>query len=59
MPEKRIVVNLRRECKALDIPGGRTHDTRHTFISLARRGGAQKEVVERITHNSAGDIVDR
>lgn len=34
------------------------HSTRHTFISLARRGGARKEVIERITHNAAGDIVD-
>lgn len=51
--------NLQRDCKAVGIPGRRTHDTRHTFISMARRGGARKEIVERITHNSAGDIVDR
>ena len=34
------------------------HSTRHTFISLCRRGGARKDVLERITHNAAGDIVD-
>lgn len=35
------------------------HATRHTFISLCRRGGAPKDVLERVTHNSRGDIVDR
>jgi integrase len=34
------------------------HSTRHTFITLARRGGARTEVVEQITHNAAGTIVD-
>lgn len=40
------------------ITGRRTHDTRHTFISLTRRDGARKEILERVTHNAAGDIVD-
>jgi hypothetical protein len=35
------------------------HDTRYTFISLARRDGARKDVLERITHNATGDVVDR
>ncbi len=35
------------------------HSTRHTFITLCRRGGADTAVVEIITHNSAGDIVDQ
>jgi hypothetical protein len=35
------------------------HSTRHTFITLARRGGARAEVIERITHNAAGSIVDQ
>jgi integrase len=35
------------------------HSTRHTFISLCRRGGARKDVLERVSHNSRGDIVDR
>lgn len=35
------------------------HATRHTFISLCRRGGARKDVLERITHNARGDIIDR
>lgn len=35
------------------------HTTRHTFITWARRGGARKEVLERVTHNAKGDIVDQ
>lgn len=35
------------------------HATRHTFISLCRRGGARKDVLERVTHNARGDIIDR
>jgi integrase len=35
------------------------HATRHTFISLTQRCGAQKANVERVTHNAQGDIVDR
>jgi hypothetical protein len=35
------------------------HATRHTFITLCRRGGARKDVLERVTHNASGDIVDR
>ncbi len=50
---------LQDDCKAIAIPGRRVHDTRHTFISLARRDGARKDVLERITHNAVGDIVDR
>jgi hypothetical protein len=34
------------------------HATRHTFITLARRGGARAEVVEQISHNARGTIVD-
>jgi integrase len=46
-------------CRAVEIAPHTVHATRHTFISLARRGGARKEVVERITHNAKGDIVDQ
>lgn len=35
------------------------HATRHTFISLCRRGGARSDVLERVTHNAAGQIIDR
>jgi integrase len=34
------------------------HSTRHTFITLARRGGARPDVLERVTHNAAGATID-
>ena len=34
------------------------HSTRHTFLTLARRGGAAKDVIERVTHNAEGEMVD-
>jgi integrase len=34
------------------------HATRHSFITHCRRGGARKDVLERVTHNAKGDIVD-
>lgn len=48
----------RRACVAAGVENRTLHSTRRTFISLARRGGARKDVVEKITHNAAGDIVD-
>jgi hypothetical protein len=32
---------------------------RHTFITSCRNGGALAEVVEKITHNASGDIIDQ
>lgn len=49
---------LRTACKRAEVTLRGVHSTRRTFISLARRGGARKDVVERITHNAKGDIVD-
>jgi len=34
------------------------HATRNTFISLARRAGARGEVLEKVTHNAKGSIID-
>ncbi len=48
----------RRSCDASGVENRTLHSTRHTFVSLARRGGARKDVVEQITHNAKGDIVD-
>jgi integrase len=48
----------RRGCAAAGVRNRSLHSTRHTFITLCRRGGARKEVVEKITHNATGDIVD-
>jgi len=48
-----------RGCKAAEVTNRSVHSTRHTFITFARRGGANREVVELITHNPKGTIVDR
>jgi len=48
-----------RHAEAAGVRPRSLHSTRHTFISLCRRGGAPKDVLERITHNSKGDIVDQ
>lgn len=48
----------RRACDLVGVENRSLHSTRHTFVSLARRNGARKEVIERVTHNSSGDIVD-
>lgn len=44
--------------KAAGVKFRGVHATRHTFITIARRGGAVKDSIEQITHNSKGDIVD-
>jgi len=49
----------RRSCGIVGIDNRSLHSTRHTFITIARRQGARKDVLERITHNAHGDIVDQ
>ena len=39
-------------------PGRLTHGLRRFFISHARQCGARPDVLERITHNRSGDIID-
>lgn len=34
------------------------HSTRHSFITQCRRGGAQEDVLEKVTHNASGSTVD-
>lgn len=46
------------DCEAAGITPLTFHRFRDTCISLARRDGARKDVFERISHNSKGDIVD-
>ncbi len=48
----------RRSCRSAQVENRTVHSTRHTFITLARRGGAQKDVLEVVTHNSKGTMVD-
>jgi integrase len=48
----------RHACAKTGVPNKTLHSSRHTFITLCRRGGARKEVLEKVTHNARGDIVD-
>ena len=46
------------DCPALGIPDKGNHALRRYFITYARRGGARKDMLERVTHNARGDILD-
>jgi integrase len=46
------------DCELLDIRKRRNHDTRRTFISLARAAGARLDMLRWITHGPSGDIMD-
>ena len=35
------------------------HSTRHTFVTWAIRSGVPKDLVERMTHNAQGEIIDQ
>jgi integrase-like protein len=52
VPERITATTQVRRGRAPEVP-------RHTFITIARREGARKDVLERITHNAHGDIVDQ
>lgn len=49
---------FQRICKVLDIESQTLHATRHTFITMARRDGARADVLERVTHNARGEMID-
>jgi integrase len=46
-------------CRAVGVRFEGCHLTRHTMITWARRGGARADVLERVTHNSAGATIDQ
>jgi integrase len=50
---------FQRACTASGVRARTLHATRHTMITLCQRGGADKSVLERVTHNAKGDIIDR
>ncbi len=52
------LLKFREDLTKLVMRWRRQHDLRRTFISLARADGARKDVLERVTHGSRGDIVD-
>lgn len=49
----------RRTLEKAEVANLSLHSSRHAFITLARRGGARKDVLEKVTHNAGGDIVDQ
>lgn len=46
------------EAAKLDVDWKAHHACRHAFITTARRCGAARDWIERITHNAKGTIVD-
>ena len=48
----------REDCKLLGLRERRNHDARRTMISLARAGGASKDLLEWVTHGPPGDVID-
>ena len=49
---------MRTSCKRTEVPLRGVHSSRRSFISHCRRAGCAKDVLERITHNASGDIID-
>src|SRR5690606_17499324 len=49
---------FRSNCRAVGVRHRSVHATRHTFITAARRGGSPADVLERVTHNAQGKIID-
>ncbi len=48
-----------RACALVGVRFEGCHLTRHTMITWARRGGARPDVLERVTHNAKGVIIDQ
>lgn len=49
---------FRRACELVGVECRSLHSTRHTFITWARRFGADVEDLQAVTHNAKGTIVD-
>lgn len=49
---------LIRDCERIGIEPRGMHAFRRAFISLARSDGARKDVLEVVTHNAAGAVID-
>lgn len=47
-----------RDLEVLGLRHRRSHDTRRTFTSLCRAGGADRDVVKAITHGPSTDVLD-
>lgn len=46
------------DLRRLELRPRRLHDARRTFITLARQGGANKEILRWVTHGGTTDIMD-
>jgi integrase len=47
-----------RDCATIGIPAKGMHGLRRFFVTYTRAGGARPDVLERITHNAKGTILD-
>jgi integrase len=47
-----------KDCAAIGIPNKGMHGLRRFFVTCTRVGGARPDVLERITHNAKGTILD-
>lgn len=50
---------FQRALKQAAVPNLSLHSTRNTFISMCRRGGARPDVLEVVTHNPRGTVIDQ
>lgn len=46
-------------CTAAGVRARSLHSTRHTMVTMARRGGADRQILSKVTHNAKGEIIDR
>lgn len=53
-----VLERLGRDLETLGLRRRTTHNTRRTFISIARADGANKDVIKSMTHGAQGDQVD-
>jgi len=49
---------LLRDLAMLGFRRRRFHDLRRTMITLAREGGADREILRLVTHGASGDVID-
>lgn len=47
-----------KACEAAGVRYRTVHSCRHTFVTLCRRGGARADVLERVSHNASGKMID-
>lgn len=57
--KNQILKALYRDCDSVGITRRGTHTGRRWFASYSRMDGASKDIIERITHNPTGEVIDR